>query len=50
MDQIQMRGSQMMVVVVVTMSVVSVHHDGCGLATANAAMEEIRVGMTAVQT
>jgi hypothetical protein len=48
MDQIRMRGAQMMVVM--TMNLVLVHHDGLGLATVNMAMEEIRVGMTAVQT
>lgn len=36
--------------VVVTINLVLVHREGLGLATANMAMEEIRVGMMVVQT
>lgn len=46
MDQIRMWGAE--VAVVVTMNLVSAYHDGLGLA--NVTMEEIRMGMTAVQT
>jgi hypothetical protein len=46
MNQIRMRGAQVMVVAV---NLLSVHHDGLALAM-NVTIGEIRVGMTVVRT